>query len=302
VERTLRQRGLTLVELLVAMAVLLVGLQAALLLYDASWQSYKKGENAAEQQQSIRVAFDKLALDLQMAGLNHNPDGDPARPDEQIEAAFDTAIVIRGDFDGQDPTLAVTPEDTLGGIFDIVSTGNDEIVTYVLLEPDTGGGGESLPFEADVAEVPRDGTVEEIVIPNVALIHDDPPYDLFRITFNNNAASYGTGAFFTRTLVAQNVRSLTFRYFDAFGNPLNPTFDLSQTADDIGGAESGASQRARIARIEVDLEVLTRDPDIRWRDPDDANAGTRAYRKFDLQGSITPRNLGKTGLIDLPVL
>ena len=90
---TLREeRGLTLVELLVALAIMLVAISGALSLYDATWDSFKQGENAAEAQQGVRLAFDKIAVDLQMAGFNHNPDGEPSRPDEQIEAAYDTAI------------------------------------------------------------------------------------------------------------------------------------------------------------------------------------------------------------------
>ena len=106
-------RGLTLVEALVAMTILLIAAQMVLLMYSMAWDSFKKGENAAEQQQAIRIAFDKIGLDLQMAGFNFNPDGNDSRPDEQIEAAFDTAIVIRADFDGQISGESSTPESTL---------------------------------------------------------------------------------------------------------------------------------------------------------------------------------------------
>ena len=96
-----RESGLTLVELLVAMTVLLIVVACALAMYDATVASFKKSEKAAEQQQGTRIAFDRISADLQMAGFNFNPDGDPSRPDEQIEAAYDTAIVLRADFDRQ---------------------------------------------------------------------------------------------------------------------------------------------------------------------------------------------------------
>ena len=54
--------GLTLSELLVAMAILLIALSAALTLYDATWDSFKQGENAAEQQQGVRIAFEKISM------------------------------------------------------------------------------------------------------------------------------------------------------------------------------------------------------------------------------------------------
>ena len=52
------QRGVTLVELLVAVAVLAIAILIALLLYDAGRKSFKKGENVTEQQQAVRIAFD----------------------------------------------------------------------------------------------------------------------------------------------------------------------------------------------------------------------------------------------------
>jgi hypothetical protein len=83
---------------------------------------------------------------------------------------------------------------------------------------------------------------------------------------------------------------------------LNSAFDLTQSSDDIGGAEADVADREEIRQIEVDLEGLTRDPDPMWVDPGDSDAETRSYKKFSLKGDFMPRNLGKTGLIDLPTL
>lgn len=296
------QRGVTLVEALVAVAVLAIAILVALLLYDASRQSFKRGENATEQQQAVRIAFDRLNADLRMAGYNSNPDGSPARPDEQIEAAFDTAIVIRGDFDAEDPALNTTPESALatGGPFTTVSIGNDEIVVYALGKPNWTGG-QTLTFSADVQQSPRDGVVEVVNIPNVALIQNDPPYTLYRITLNNNVGTWGSAAFIQRTPLVENVRSMTFRYFGQTGTALNPTFDLTTTADDIGGAETAAAlqNRGSIRRVNVSLEGLTRDPDATWTDATDTNAATQRFRKFTLSGDVTPRNLGLKGIRDL---
>ena len=127
------QRGMTLVEILVAVAILAVVMVVVLSIYDLSRKSFKKGENITEQQQAVRIGFDQLVADLRTTGLNYNPDGSKTRPDEQFEAAYDTAVVVRGDFDAEDPVASLTPESTLGGTtFLAVSTGNDEIYTYVL--------------------------------------------------------------------------------------------------------------------------------------------------------------------------
>lgn len=292
------QRGLTLVELIVSMGVLLIAMAVALTLYDATWQSFKRGQLAAQQQQSVRIALDKIGVELQMAGCNHNPDGAP-RPDEQIEAAYDTAVVFRADLDGRDPARATTPETTLAGdAFDTVSTGNDEIVLYVLAKPD-GSSPDTLVFEADVEEEQRDGDVETVSVPNVALVHDAPPYTLYRVTFSNDPTEWGTPDFIRREELSENIGSLRVRYFDVAGNQINDTFDLTSTADDIGGAESRANDRSGIRRIELELTGLAPHTDSSWADPSDPDPATWNYRKFTLASHIRPRNLGLIGSPDV---
>ena len=293
--------GLSLIEIMVVLVILVFALSAALILYHDSWRFFKRGENAIELQQAVRIGFDKLNADLQMSGFNYNLDGHDSRPDEPVEAAFDTAIVVRADFDAQDPTASTTPETSLvGGLFDSVSTGNDEIVVYVLAKLD-GSSTDTLTFAADVKESPRDGVVETVNISNVALIHDDPPYGLYRISLNNDMSTWGTGDFFVRSLVAENVYALSFRYFNLSGGQINATFDLTSTSDDIGGSEAVAivAQRSGIRRIEANLVGMTRDPDLSWVDPQDTNVATQQHQKFYLRGNITPRNAGMTGIVDL---
>jgi len=292
---------MSMIEVLVALVVLVVAVTIALMIYEAARKSFKRGENVSEQQQAVRIAFDRLTSDLRMAGFNYNPDGDPNRPDEQIEAAFDTAVVIRADYDAEDATESTTPESTLdGGTFLTVSTGNDEIVAYVLAKED-GSSTDTLTFAADVEETQRDGDVETINIPNVALVHDDPPYTLYRITFDNDGSLLNGSGFFTRTPLIDNVQSMSFRYYSQVGNQINTTFDLTTVAEDIGGAEGAATvaTRGSIRRIGIEVVGLTRDPDLDWFDANDTNPNTRRYQKFPLNGDVTPRNLGMVGIQDL---
>ncbi len=297
----LSERGMSLAEALVAVAILAIAVTAGLLLYDAARKSFKKGENVTEQQQAVRISFDKLNADLRMAGFNYNPDGAKTRPDEQIEAAYDTGMVLRADLDAEDSSRNTTPEAALaGGAFLTVSTGNDEIVTYVLAKPD-GSSTETLTFQADVKDSQRDGVVETVSIPNVALIQNDPPYTLYRVTLNNDTSTWGGSGFIVRTPLVDNVRMMTFRYYNALGNQVNGTFNLASTADDIGGSDAATPKTLRggIRRVEVDLVGLTREPDLGWADASDTNPTTRAYRKFQLKGDITPRNLGMAGIKDI---
>ena len=294
------ERGVSMIEILVAMAILVIAGTIALILYDASRKSFKTGENLTEQQQAVRIAFDRLNADLRMAGFNYNPDGDRNRPDEQLEAAYDTAVVVRADYDAEDPAAALTPEQDLDGTFLTVSTGNDEVVAYVLAKPDGSSTG-VLRFVADVDDEPRDGDTVLVSIPNVATVQNDPPYTLYRITLNPDASTYGTSNFIVRTPLVENVRSLTFRYFSQTGVQVNSTYDLTTITDDIGGLDTAATiaQRAGIRRIGIAIEGMTRDPDPLWVDATDTDPDTRRYRKFDLAADVTPRNFGLVGVRDL---
>ena len=94
---------------------------------------------------------------------------------------------------------------------------------------------------------------------------------------------------------------MTFRYIDQNGTQSNSTFDLTTPAEDIGGTEAPAARALRtgIRRIGIELEGMTREPDLGWRDPDDTNAATQAHRKFRLEADVSPRNLGMKGIRDL---
>lgn len=283
--------GFTLAEVLVAVAVFAVVSAIALTLYQQLQKSFKSGENAASQQQNTRIAFDRLIADLRMAGFNYNPDGDGSRPDEQIEGMWQNALTIRGDFDFE-TTDATTPESTLGGAgmtFGIVSTANDEIVTYALGKP-SGIGGTSLQFQADVASVPRDGTVETVTITNVHLDSNSPPYTLYRIGLKPAGAPLSSMG--DKQPVADNIRSLRFTYYDGAGNVLTTM---------AGGMDTTTAMdlRKKIAKVGVTIVGMTQDPDRSYVDPTDTNPLGRNYRKFELASDVTPRNLGFVGIPDL---
>jgi prepilin-type N-terminal cleavage/methylation domain-containing protein len=295
-------RGFSLIEMLVASAIFAIVAAVAFILYTAAQKSFKAGENFTDQQQSTRVAFDRMISDIRLAGFNSNPDGDTTRVDEQIEGAWDTAVTIRGDFDFEDPTASTIPESSLPGtVYNVVSTGNDEIVSYVLAKSGPTGS-DTLDIWVD-PDKPRSKSVKKVMIPNVALVQNNPPYTLYRVTLADI-----TGAFpaspqaatnFIYEPVADNIRTMTFLYYDSGGNLLNPNTPAS-AADDIGGGALTAVTRGKIRRISVSLVGMTRDPDMNYVDTTDASA-TQNYRKFDLQSDVIPTNLGRSGIKDLDV-
>lgn len=294
--RRISEFGMSLIEVLVATAVLAIAIVIALVVYDAARKSFKRGENATEQQEAVRIAYDRMTSDLRMLGYNVNPDGDPNRPDEQLEVALDHAIIFRGDFDAEDPTLKNTPEAALaGGAFNVVSTGNDEIVGYVLSNPN-GTGPDTITFKADVGNQPRDGTLETVTINNVVLNPTTGPYTLYRISLNNNVATCCSGNFIVRTPVVENVHALSFQYYNA----TSPSPIVAPGSTETAVAVSG---RENVTHIGLRLVGMTRDPDMNYVDPTEAAQSPAPsdihHRKFTLEGDITPRNMRMKGIQDL---
>jgi prepilin-type N-terminal cleavage/methylation domain-containing protein len=287
------QSGVSLVELLVSITILALATTVALVVYDQARLAYKHAENVTEQQQVARVAFDIITSDIRMAGFNTNPDGNKTRPDEQLEAAYATAITVRADFDADDPIEFDLPEQTLAGTgaaFAAVSTGNDEIVSYVLAKPD-GNSTDTLAFGADVGATVRDASIEDVTVGNVDLTQSDPPYTLYQVVLENDPSGCCGTSFARRIPIVDNVRSLRFRYFDRSGTELAAP----------GGEETpeAIAARASIRRVGVEIEALTRDADPHWVDADDSNPATRKFRKFELEGEVTPPNLGRGAIRDL---
>src|SRR4051812_47093721 len=138
-----RQRGFTVAEVLTATAIFAVIFVAALMIYDRSNRVFKQGVEASEVQQNTRIAFDKMVSDLRMAGFDYDRDGLPTnanqyqQSDEQIEYANTSALTLRANLNynsnaqqGRETALENTA-------FPVVTTGNDEIVTYALASNDS---------------------------------------------------------------------------------------------------------------------------------------------------------------------
>ena len=296
------EAGFSLAEMLVASAIFAIVAAVALMFFTSAQKSFKSGGNFSEQQQATRVAFDRMLADLRLAGFNTNPDGDASRVDEQVEGAWDTAVTIRGDFDFEDVVQRSNPEAALPGtVYNVVSTGNDEIVTYVLAKPGPQGPG-TLTLRADV-DRPRTKAVKTVTIPNVVVVQNDPPYMLYRVTVRDVAGAFMSSpqpaSQFVYEPVAENVRSMTFRYLPDSGAPLGPETPAN-AADDIGGGDAGVLTRARIRRISVSLVGMTPDPDPEYTDASDASATTH-FRKFDLRSDVNAENLGRSGVRDIDI-
>src|SRR5688572_1080989 len=146
------------------------------------------------------------------------------QPDEQVEYAGATAITIRGNFDysaNQTGDVDHGREQAIENQslhFPMITTGNDEIVTYALVSNKAPSGTapntQSIQMFIDInsSGVPtrraHPGGVAErsVTIPGVDLTNANPPYTLYRFTFDSTGAVQ-------RIPLADNIRSLNFFYY-----------------------------------------------------------------------------------------
>ena len=286
-----RLLGFTLLEVLVAAAIFSTVLATAFVIFAAARRSYMWGENLADRQQGTRVAFARLVADVRMAGFNYDPAGARLGIDEPVEGAWDTAITLRADFDFADPIESAIPEESLSrDAGDIVTIGNDEIVTYVLARPGPVGR-DRLVLHLD-ADRPRSGRLRNLTIRNVVLEQSDPPYTLYRVTLADRPGVFpadpaGRSGFLFEP-IADDIRALTFRYYGGDGVLLGPGTP-EDPSDDIGGDEALRPNRTRIRQIAIRLVGMDHQQDLGYDDGDPATTA-RHHRKFELSSLVSLRN------------
>ena len=288
--------GFSLVEMIVAAAVFAIAATVAFVLYSDAARSYRAGGQLIFEQQNVRTGFDRMMSEIRMAGFNSNPGGDPARPDEQIEGAWDTAIAFRINLDSDHlakstvTELAIAKPDTRA-----VSIGDTKIVIYVLGKPEHQSR-ETLSFQLDASKL-GSKTPRTVIIPDISLIQSRPPYVLYRITprdtITNAAAHSQPTSDFASEPIADSIRSLRFQYYNHEGRSLSPNTpaDLS---DDIGGDDSGILTRSQIRSIRITLTGMVANEPAAL-----SQVETREVpQSLSLSSIVTPENLGKIGISD----
>src|SRR5207245_256131 len=125
------------------------------------------------------------------------------------------------------------------------------------------------------ADRPRTKTLKTITIPNVALVQGSPPYTLYRVTLADVNGAFPSSpqaaTNFVYEPVAENIRTMTFLYYDDAGNLLNPNTPAN-SADDIGGGDANITTRGKVRRIAVSVVGMPHDPDQDYTAPTDATA------------------------------
>lgn len=107
--RSLRESGLSLVELLVASAILSVVLLAIYTVYDVGVQDYARGTARVNVQQNTRVALESIARELRMAGhsASNLANADCASPPCAVTALTLSSVTFQSELDGDAQTEKV---------------------------------------------------------------------------------------------------------------------------------------------------------------------------------------------------
>src|SRR5262249_58097447 len=109
------ERGFTLAELLVACAIIALVMAGLLVSLQAGQEAYLRGSNEVEATQSVRVAIERMAQELRVAGFC--PTCTTAPPFTAITAQSATGFTIHNDCDGDGViTAAGTVTDAFGNV------------------------------------------------------------------------------------------------------------------------------------------------------------------------------------------
>lgn len=288
-------------EALVAVAVFTVVFLSALALYQTANRAYLRTDAATIQQQNVRFAMDRMLETLRDAGAGYNTLGSAKLADEQIEGAWESAIFVRGNFNNaREGGLETTA--TTG--FSIVTTGNDEIVGFVLRKPNANN--RSIEIKADFT-APRSAvytnqttitneTIKRIPVAATTIAEQtDPPYQLTKVTFDTS----GNPVY---EVLADNIYRMKFEYYGATGATAAASAVIT-AATGSGGADNERDERKAVRRIKSKVIGMADRPDFNYEDPwayraafADMRSTLRAnYHKFALEETILATNLGIIG-------
>ncbi|PLX44956.1 MAG: hypothetical protein C0609_04480 [Deltaproteobacteria bacterium] len=239
-------KGMTLIELMIAMAIGLILIAGIWQLFTSQQQSYSIQDETAKMQQRARVAEDFLLKAIQQAGAVAERDDVVSMLGRPIMAAGDHFIAVQFD-------------DPHGETPNVVS--NEEIAIFAVSK-ETGAAKEIITIPV-AFDQDGDGTVEvgEQFDVDVDLFLDGPPYNLYRYT-PDNANPTGTAPY--RELIATNVDNLVLKYYDKNGiripsdpntkKPLDMPYELTNTG------ENPEVSLIQTVESEIVLRAEKRDP------------------------------------------
>jgi prepilin-type N-terminal cleavage/methylation domain-containing protein len=269
-------KGLTLIELLVAMAISAILIAAIYRTFIGQHKTYMVQEQVVDMQQNVRVAINRMMREIRMAGFG------------KVRDVLDLPGGVNG-FTG-----VITPNDnsiTIVGGFRQISTlkanaeGGQNKITLANAKDASEFGGAIHHHYISIGGL-ESNTVQSITGADLTLdpshplelthpvgtpifkihairyglrIDDDGVPVLFRDLYPNTVSSQ-------RDTVAENIENVQFEYFDADGKP------------------TAIPANIRMVKVTVTARTSMSDPEFK--------GGVRGYRRRTIASNILVRNMG----------
>ena len=267
-------KGLTLIELLVAMAISSILIAAIYRTFMGQHKTYTVQEQVVDMQQNVRVAINRMMREIRMAGFGNVGDvleSGGVNGFTDVITPNDNTITIVGGF-RQISTLAADAavgqnKITLANATDAsefdgathhhyISIGGLESNT---VQSRTGADLTLDPNHPLKVTHPAGTPIFKIHAIMYGLRDDDGVRVLFRDLYPNTVSSQ-------RDTVAENIENVQFEYFDADGNP------------------PAVPANIRMVKVTVTARTSMSDPEFK--------GGAGGYRRRTIASNILVRNMG----------
>jgi type IV pilus assembly protein PilW len=254
------EKGFTLIEMLVAMAISVILLGAAMYTYTKQDSLLRDENKNLKLRDFARFAMTELDENLRMAGFGFPPgDSDAGRVAQGVVQAQDTTITFMANIDNITTFASSDNDDPTSNAVQVLDVSSfsvdDNVVFFNVEDPDDGRFGpltSVIPGPKLIGFGSQNGFTFEPIDDGVAVVVNK--YHTLTYTYNagskiitltdDNGTDDGGGDDTTVT-VASQVSSLTFSYFDADGNALG-------TPMNGGNPDLGEIRRVQIMIIIVD--------------------------------------------------
>lgn len=270
------QRGFSMIELMMSIAILTVIMGGIVALLQHSQMIFKNERNVLDSVQDLRGAFEMLTQEVMLAGTGQVSDFG-------IVAGTQTSLTVRGNFDSVS-SIALTLDSTSGTIVLGSADGFAQGQTVALSDPNGGKAVWTTVNSVSSATKTIVVSTNATSITSGATLSDFGPGTLVDLIERIQYTIDNTGTL-TRTISSElntssaTTTTLAENVLDAQGN-VGITFAYSDSLGAAVATPITSTNAASVALVTIGLKVRTKDLDSQ----------THSYRNYALTTYVRPRS------------